>query len=351
MFVLASLGIALVAVSLIAVVRKPSFDGPGMLVARQTSQVWRSPEVKDGRKPPNRAEVRFTFKNRGSTDVNVLSVSSGCGCATPTIHPRCIRPGQEGVMNVSAMPPTLGERTVSFVIKTDSKRTPELPFQLRMISSREPPFILSVKGDLTFAGNFKLDETRDFRVHTVVTKQHGEQPIISADLPFLKIGLANMVTQDYDKPDTLQCSYRYSVRLTKIPVDETVTGTVTITDPWDPSLVRQLPVYIHVAQDLVVSPATLTLNLRSPTDTETTTTFLVKRNSDRGTIHIDEVTKTTPRFVIHESDLSSDGRVKVVSVRLAPDTAVSGGDHELIVRTDSGTRRVVPIHVKVGANR
>jgi hypothetical protein len=250
-------------------------------------------------------------------------------------------------MDVSAMPPTLGERTVSFVIKTDSTRTPELPFQLRMISSRKPPFILLAKGDLTFAGDIKSDESRDFFVQTVVTKQHNKQPIITTDLPYLKINVADVGTQSYDDPNILYRRYRYAVRLKEIPTEEAVSGTVTITDPWDRSLVSQIQVYIHPARDLFITPATLTLNLRSPTDSETTATFLVKRNSSPGTIHIDEATEATPLFVIHESDLDRDGHVKVVSVRLAADHSTATGNHQLVVRTDSGIQRVVPIHIKV----
>jgi len=350
MYVLAGLGAALISVSLIALARKPLLDGPGMLVARQSSQVWRSPEVKEGRKPPIRAEVRYTFTNRGATDVNILSVSSGCGCATPTIHPNRIRPGQEGFMDVSAMPPTLGERTVAFVLKTDSARTPELPFQLRMISSRRPPFILTVKGDLTFAGDFKSDETRDFFVQAVVTKQDDKQPIITTDLPFLKIDMVDIGTQSYNEPGILFLRYRYAVRLKEIPTDETVSGTVTITDPWDPSLINQLQVYIRPARDLLVTPSTLTLNLRSPTDSETAATFLVKRNFAAGAIHVQEVSEATPLFAIRESDFNSDARVKVVSVRLAANRSITTGDHKLVIRTDSDARRVLPVHVNVEAH-
>lgn len=347
MYALATAGVAIMALSLFSLVRKPAVQAPGMLVARQPTQVWRSPEVEEGRTPPTRAEVRYTFTNRGATDVNVLSVSSGCGCATPTIHPNRIRPGQDGYMDVSAMSPAIGERTVSFVIKTDSTRTPELPFQLRMISSRKPPFILAVKGDLTFAGDFNRKESRDFFVYAVVTKEHHKEPIISSDLPFLKIDVTKESTKPYDGPDTLLKTYHYSVRLEEIPTDETVGGIVTITDPSDTSLVNQLQVYIHPAHDLLVTPSTLTLNLRSPTDTETSATFLVKRNSPSSTIHIEEVTSSTPVFEIDESDLNATNRVKLVSVRLAEKQSITAGDHELIVRSDSERQRSLPVHVNV----
>ena len=252
-------------------------------------------------------------------------------------------------MDVSAMPPPLGERTVSFVIKTDSARTPELPFQLRMISSRKPPFILTTKGDLTFAGDFKSDEPRDFFVQVVVTKQDDKQPIITTDLPYLKIDMVDIDTQSYDEPGILYLRYRYTVRLKEIPTDGTVSGTVTITDPWEPSLVNQLQVYIRPARDLLVTPSTLTLNLRSPTDSETAATFLVKRSSAAGAIHVKEVSEATPFFAIHESDLNSDGRVKVVSVRLAANQSIAPGDHKLVIRTDSDAQCILPVRVNVEA--
>ncbi|MCX6939048.1 MAG: DUF1573 domain-containing protein [Verrucomicrobia bacterium] len=63
---------------------------------------WRQPIHTETLAPGvESAEVRFAFKNTGTTTVKITELNSGCGCTTARSDPKSFAPEPEGVVTVN----------------------------------------------------------------------------------------------------------------------------------------------------------------------------------------------------------------------------------------------------------
>lgn len=174
-------GLSLLAISGLLRVPRAAPLFPGRLIAKEPMVEWRSP----GPGEPGAPNARFEIANPGSSPVRVLTVESGCGCATPKVHPRLVRPGGVAIVEVEANPIEIGEKDVVITLETDSPATPIVPLTLRIIGCRRPPFIVSVTGDLTCQEGYSAEDTREIHVDTIERVASSHTPTLRCDLPFL----------------------------------------------------------------------------------------------------------------------------------------------------------------------
>lgn len=233
---------------------------PGRLTFRDTSLAYQCELPKPGVSVRD-ALARFTFKNVGGTRVKVLGVTSGCGCATPIVRPEVIEPGGTGVVEVKARPLTIGDRTVHFVVHSDSILTPEVVLSLKMSGSRRPPYLLAVKGELTFRGDNFGKASRILEAITVEGEGQPTQPLVECGLPFIHIKRRDIHERPYVVPRTVMRTYSYEVTITPGSMEDGFEGEARVIDPWDPDHVQTAtiigqpsPALVTVPRRLVVRP-------------------------------------------------------------------------------------------------
>lgn len=77
--------------------------------------------------------ARFTYKNMGTTVVNIKDVKVSCGCMAPTFDKKALGPGENGVMTANF---NIGQRTgfqqSHFYVQTDDPQGPVTQLTMRM---------------------------------------------------------------------------------------------------------------------------------------------------------------------------------------------------------------------------
>jgi len=234
---------------------------------------WKSP-TSSGPFKAEHAEVTFVLDNVGGQVVRILSIKSDCGCTKPVADPLVVEPGGLTKIVAKMMTPVSGRRNVPILVYTDSTASPELRLTAQIVSTRRPPFMHSVTGDLHFRGKFSLELSRDLFVVTFETGGPTVEPVLSSDLPFLKIQSAGVSdsTDDgssADDSDTggpvLVRTRRYLVGFAEKPPGPSFTGTIVVADPYHTTADRQIGVvgdFKSSGVALRVVPGLLTLPRR-----------------------------------------------------------------------------------------
>ena len=250
----------LVAVGLVAAGRRSrATPTQGRLVAEATQVVWQSPVVPLGQTLVP-AHATFRLANPGGRSVNILSIDSGCGCAKPVPSATAIASGQAITLDVEGKPFPIGDRTVAITVHTDSPETPTLDLKLRMLGSRQPPFLLDATGELAFLNVERSSlnsegESRKFVVHMVELESEGREPTFRVDPPSLKVTKVSSTTQPYVTPGSVIRTYNYQVSFAEPPIESRITGTVAVVDPWFEEHVTDLKVDAEVRSRIRVTPS------------------------------------------------------------------------------------------------
>ena len=224
----------------------------------------------------NLAHAQFKLLNTGGLPIRVLSVESSCECATPDVRPTEIPPGKVTIVAVEAAPAPVGEQTVVITLNTDSTVTPEVQLRLRMTSSRRPPFLLSVGGDLTYRGGDSSEEGREIFAITIEPTARSRASAPETDLPFLGIRPGAVTESRYRETGTVQRTYHYQVDFTTDPPPGSFGGVLTIADPWDPAHVERLNIRGHIPDPVEVLPSRLVLRVREGEESAAEATFVVR---------------------------------------------------------------------------
>ena len=181
---------------------------PGRLVPLQADLSWRS-------SPPgesNDLETAFVLRNVGGEPVEVVSVTTGCGCVEARVEPKIVAPGQETEVLLRVDPVEVGTRPVPIYLVTDSPLTPDVQLELMVKGYRSPPYLFEIRGELYYPAGSTLEERR-LRVSTVEPRvDQGVRPIVSLseDLDFLRVGDPVVVDEfDDERPDFVVRTYEY----------------------------------------------------------------------------------------------------------------------------------------------
>ncbi len=338
MILLASGGIAL------SVSSKPR--GPGSLLPRESVVLWRCPETS---KPgfTEAVQSKFEVVNMGGSNVEITSIESGCGCTKPRVEPKVIPPGRSGFVTFEAKPFPIGEKRVSIVLNTDSPKTPDVRLTLRMIGSRKPPFLLNIRGDLSYPNWEATKAPREIIVTTVEGLEMTNEPKPTCDLPQVRFERQSIDEQPYTTPDTVQRTYKYLALFDPAVDDDTVSGELRVVDPWMLDHIETLQVFVKSEPPIRVAPTLITLSAGGQDGQDgTKAEFLVitKGSSPRLTIRADS--PESDFITIERLKEDSAGPVARFQARITRDSPAArrGGRHRFIIRDESSeAERIITI--------
>lgn len=255
LLLLVGIGIILIAFGSLKYFRPPT---PGNLYPLKDDIVWVGPS--DGQSRTAFVNLEFPVANNGGQRVRVLSVESACGCALPRVEPTVFDPRQTGVVFVSAQVPPLGEKAVTITLNTDSPKSPTVTLHFRLISRRTPPYILKVTGDLTFAGRFTINDSRELVVDTVEPPGSPQPPLVRSSLEAIAIAYSSSSERPYLTPDTVHRTYRYRVTPLTADAETAKRGQVEVRGVWSPSDVQYIQSALIPYQAIHVSPTNVRFN-------------------------------------------------------------------------------------------
>ncbi len=343
------LGMCLIVVAGWARFARPRPQAPGKLVAESHELKWRESSPLEGR-PRRKAAVQFRVINVGRAPVRVLSVESGCGCATPTVRPDIIAPGKEGIVDVLGTPLPVGERTVTIVLHTDSPVTPSVPLHLHMLSSQKAPFVIAASGALSYLPGFSTEEIREVVVWTVERDEEDERPMLKSGLPFLQFEPISVDEKPSAEPGTVRRTYKFRVSFASMPPDGTFTGEVEVIVPWDGRPSKRIPVQGQVSPPVRVIPTSLSLHIDDPVNREALARFSIITKAPATGFEIEVERGEESPLLVEPQGPTPTERFATFAVRWKPDRPIAEGVHRLVIRPSPETldRVVVPVAVTIG---
>ena len=342
--------VMLLAGSMVASIGALKRPREGKLLVTQPEKTWQ-PDVegKDGSfVPPDPALfVPFEIENTGRSPVRVRTIETTCGCISAKIEPSVVEPGGTAIVKVFPAAPPTGETTVGITLHTDSPLTPTVSLLLRSRGTMRPPYLLDVRGDLTFKGRSFTSESRDFDVYVVEPEGSSPRlPEIRSDLSFLTLSPLVLVQKGtYSGSNAAFRKYTCTVRFVREPPAPYVSGSVKILDPWHPDHVKELQATAEVLPRLRAAPSRIVITARSSTDWSASAELLVLSDESEPDLHF-KVPDDSPLFVRHMAT-DPDAKRTVFSISLKPDGPIMEREHRLSVRSSSSSADevTVPVHV------
>ncbi len=252
----------------------------GRLLAKSAIVDWQSPETDASRKTLAQENARFEVFNVGSGPVKVLSVSSGCGCAKPTITPALIPPGSSAVVDVVADPLEMGGKTVPITLETDSPETPSVQLMLNIHGRKRPPFVSGARGDFFYRSGYAADEVHELVVEVIEpTDGKHSLPRLSCDLPFLAFGDAKTTHYLYGpERDMSLYIYQVPVRIVGTTPSNAFRGAIKVDDPYIAERTLSVPVIGESNPLVKVVPTLLALEVDAKGNRASSARFLVRAN-------------------------------------------------------------------------
>lgn len=246
------------------------------------------------------------------------------------------------MVEVQAIPSPSGERSAVIRLETDSTETPEIDLHLRMIGMRIPPYFIQVGGDLTYMGDFTLEDPHTILVVAIEPKEKTKQPILQTNLPFLKFGAPDIKEKPHVAPGTFQREYRFPVTLSIMPPSGFFTGDVKVIDPWDGNHVETILVHGETWSPLRVDPPRIILS--TPGDRQT---FRIKTRDENPEFRV-EGENNDNGLIVEPLKRGADAHSLSFEVRCRSETNVPVGIHYLVARSTNDTLSpiVIPVMVK-----
>lgn len=231
----------------------------GKLVVEPAFIVRGGPE--DGSNEP----VKFSFdlSNVGRKSVTVLSLESGCGCSVPVMRNKVIPPGGSEPVTVEAMLPPTGKKLVPIVATTDSPDFPTATCEIELRSRRTPPYLINVHGDLVFEGSQTQDFSRRIKVFAAQEPASTEVPSLACDLPFVEINYEAASDTQYPDSPWVEREHAYLITVDAKRAGGTFSGSVTIADPWDNAVMKQVPITGKPLGAVRVAPSRVIIRIDS----------------------------------------------------------------------------------------
>lgn len=292
-----------------------------------------------------RVFAQFDLVNEGASVVKIVKVESACGCATPRIEPAIVQPRGRAIVYTEAKKPAFGEKNVEFLVHTDSLVSPLIKLHLRLTSNRVPPYLSSVRGDLSFYGSLKAGDRAELLVHTISNEERGVDPKIVLPLDCLKVVLKDRNAVLLDGIKKWQNAYRYEIVFDSLPPPGIHTEKVSVEDPWDSKHVVSIPVYIENSSAIRVFPRMATLSLKHSADYSGEAKFIVKNNVDSPVSIVGE--EQSSFLSIEKSESGSETGVSMMVVRLKSGSKASVGDYHYRIKAEAGEEADIVILVRM----
>ncbi len=235
---------------------------PGYLVARDSPLTWRGP-TQSSPSTANGYLVTFHVANRGSTPVRILDIGTTCGCVAPRVEKKLVGPGEEVAVHAEAQPIAVGVRDVTINLATDSVAQPVVPLLLRVVGSQSPPYLLDVRGDLTYRADPARDSPRIVEIETIEPAALKDRPELrpTIDHPSFRFVATGMVERENGfLADTVHRIAQYRVEADDWPRGESFRGQLVVRSPWDDRAVRALNIEVDYPASVRAVPARLSVD-------------------------------------------------------------------------------------------
>ena len=316
----------------------------GRLVAEQDSVVWEGPSKRPA--TVQQATAKFVVRNVGGRPVRVVEVTSSCGCATPSVTPALIPPGETSIVAVEATPILVGEKVATIALKTDSPETPEVSLKLHIVGNRRPPFLLRAGGELTFMGDFSAEDTREFLVVMIVPEAEKTPPVIGNSADFLSVSAPTVTTKPHSGSGIVEKHYFYRVAISGEPPVGVYRGEITATDPWDKDRKEHVVVSIEKPPAFRVVPSHLLLATEADGSAAPSTFVVMSRTAIPDlAIEIDGG-KASP-LVAEMVKMSDDRRMATCRLGLKKGSERGDGPHEIRLRPSPSSKDGVHLSVMI----
>ncbi|MGE3819632.1 MAG: DUF1573 domain-containing protein [Isosphaeraceae bacterium] len=313
----------------------------GRLVAEADRLRWESPPV-EGPTTGLKAKVRFLLRNKGDRSVTISKVESGCGCTVVDTRQRSVGRGQTVAIQATGTPLASGERTVPITVYTDSPVTPVVALFLTMKTSRTPPFLLSVDGNLDLDDAEPERGTSTLTVLTIEKPGDSRPPLVSPSLDGLDVEFEGSTSTPFDESGTLQARYTYKVSFRESPCG-TVSGSIVVTDPWTRNETRNVLVTYQIHRGFTVVPNVARISTESREPKGFSFFVVPGPAADVASLSIEPLTGHTGCHQISRKPFGP-GRDRLVC-ELMPSAEWLSRPHEcgVVVRNESGLERTLPI--------
>ncbi len=282
---------------------------PGKLVATTPHVEWNRLHDRTPGGEPRWPHLEVT--NVGGKSVRVLGIQTSCGCTQAKIEPTQIGPGKKGFVSLQVTPPSAGERLVMVTLNTDSPLTPEVGLKVRVGSSRTPPYLLSVSGEIVYnSGDDVLAEDRDLEAITidVAGARPGIAPEPTCDLDYVHIGTPTMVEAADAATGTVVRKYRYKVRIVDYPPTDHFSGVIKVRDPWDADSFQAINVHGINRGPFRIVPSPLFLRVQGPSGPGRGASFQVLSDRRLGDLRVEPMdAESCPLEVDSDSESGDDG--------------------------------------------
>ncbi|MEO6807665.1 MAG: DUF1573 domain-containing protein [Isosphaeraceae bacterium] len=329
-----------------------SIASPGRLKVSEAALTWQSP-ASDGASRSVAENLRYELRNDGGRPVRILSVESGCGCTKQHLSAEIIKPRESAFLTVQPTPLLFGERRVPITLHTDSPSSPVVNLSLRILGGQDPPFLLSVDGDLRFRDCEAGDEL-EVVVQTVERSSEADrEPVLRSDLPFLRFDRkGTRIKPSGHSADILVRTSIYSVQIASTPPGDSFHGEVVVIDPWLPEHVNKLRVRGETSPPIRAVPARLVVRLTGEKKDGLPGTFavLVKTPNEADSVRAEPTGDDNPLLVEAVDADDTDGKFVRFRLRWKPGQSPRPGLSHIAISSSSGERGVrLPVLVQENA--
>lgn len=292
----------------------------------------------------------FELVNVGGTPIEILSVSTACGCATVTAEPLVVPPGGKTAVSVKMDPLEVGARAATFTVETDSPISPRVYLQLTQEGYRRPPYVFLFTAELFYQRGYSKFDTREVLVDTVEPAgSTGAPPAVTSDLAFLRFDPLGSKEKPFAAdPRMVVRSYRYEVRLVADPPTTAFAGRALVSDPWVPGRVLERNIFGEANPPIHAVPARLILQVDSPDTARSRRAFIARSTRDRGPLTARIADEGAPLILELQGKPHENG-YHTYLVRCKPGLKVTDGEYEIIVQADgpeSTEQLTIPVLVR-----
>lgn len=295
--------------------------------------------------PPTSSDVIVELTNEGGQPVQVLDVSTTCGCASAAVEPKQIPPRGLSYLTIRFDPIEVGVRRVLVTVKTDSPTAPVLLVETGIVGHRDPPYIVKASGDLCFRSSDSVDDAQPLFVETVESAEsEGGPPRLSCRQEAVQIGPAKRIREAVFDPDPsfVVRGYEYPIRLDRQAVTEDLDDFIEVSASWDRGGRLRVPIHADPVLSLRAIPERLVL-ARNGEEAAAVGRFAILGANDPDRLRIQADDGFEDFVTIKAVDARpGGGDLPTFEVRIAPDAPVLKTDMRIVVESPEG-RLVVPV--------
>ncbi len=234
-------------------------------------------------------------------------------------------------------------------VRTDSRISPEIRLQFKMIVDRTPPFVIGVAGDFAYLDESSLVEPRSLVVTTVEDSPVGVPPRVESDLAFLRFSSPKATEAPYDEAGLKYRTYTIPVRLDPRPGEGSFSGRLWAIDPSSGKPAGSIMVYYRARRSLAVSPSTLTLSAKEGED-DASGVLTVLSAAAIGELTVEPASDGVGLLDVAEDRARRTTRFRQYTVRAKVGKISAVKSYSVLVKSSAGAEtQVVPVILHGGS--